>query len=260
LSGLRGGFTRPEKLDGSSAEIAVWTVDLDQRPHVVAELSETLTDDEMERACRLRHKSDRSRFIVARAALRQILGRELEQPPSALRFAVQEHGKPYLPDNDDLHFNVSHAYGLCLIAVSGGVPVGLDIERVAPLEGLETLAREILAPAEIAELWASSDPLRLFYSCWTRKEAYVKALGAGWALAVPKIEITLAGRARFLNLPGDDAASWSLIDLEPAPGYVGALAIRHVGASLRQREWKPTGSLIDESRLLAPETAFPSQA
>lgn len=214
----------------------------------------------METACRLRVEKDRAQFIVARAALRQILGRELQRSPSSLRFAAHEHGKPYLPADGDLQFNVSHSYGLCLIAVAGHVPVGVDLERVAGLEGLETLAREVLSPAEIEALRSSSDPLRLFYSCWTRKEAYVKALGGGWAIAVPKIETSLAGRPRFLRLPDDHIASWSLIDFEPAPGYVASLAVRQAGASLCQREWKLTGTSDDESRLSAPETSFPSQA
>jgi 4'-phosphopantetheinyl transferase len=230
-------------------DVTVWAVDLDQRPHVIELLSETLTDEEMERACRLRHETDRARYIAARAALRQVIGRELEQSPSSLRFAVHDQGKPYLLGHDDLGFNVSHSYGLCLIALTDGSDVGVDVERVAPLEGLETLAREIMAPAEIAALRIASDPLQLFYSCWTRKEAYVKARGEAWAISVPEIELGLAGRARFLRLPGDDPARWSLIDLQPAPGYIGALAVRRPGASMRLREWK-----------LAPDMAAASQA
>jgi 4'-phosphopantetheinyl transferase len=261
LIGLRGRIhPKPARIAGRSREISVWTVDLDQRPHVVADLSEILSDDEMETACRLRVEKDRTQFIVARAALRQILGRELQHAPASLRFAAHEHGKPYLPEHGDLQFNVSHSYGLCLIAVAGHVPVGVDLERVAGLEGLETLAREVLSPAEIEALRSSSDPLRLFYSCWTRKEAYVKALGGGWAIAVPKIETSLAGRPRFLRLPGDHTGSWSLIDFEPAPGYVAALAVHQTGASLRQREWKLTGIPDDQSCVSAPETSFPSQA
>jgi 4'-phosphopantetheinyl transferase len=253
LKGPEGDFISSSAgIDAAAPEVAVWAVHLDQRPHVVAALAEALTDDELERACRLRQETDRSRCIVARAALRQILGHELEQPSSSLRFANRDQGKPYLLGNVALQFNVSHSYGLCLIAVTDGIPVGVDVERIAPLDDLPTLADEILAPAEIAVLGACNDPLRLFYSCWTRKEAYVKARGDAWAVAAPDIELDLAGGASFLRLPADDPVYWSLVDLQPAPGYIGALAVRWPGVSMSLREWRLDGSF--------PETEFSGHA
>ena len=69
-----------------------------------------------------------------------------------------------------------------------------------------------------------------FFQCWTRKEAYVKAIGEGLAVPLDRFQVTLLPGvpAKFVKLASDKeiAADWTLDHLELAPGYLGALAYR----------------------------------
>ncbi|MEP7068204.1 MAG: 4'-phosphopantetheinyl transferase superfamily protein [Usitatibacter sp.] len=113
-------------------------------------------------------------------------GRDLR--PGALRRSPL--GKPFL-DGEALSFSVSRSGGATVVAVSRGV-VGVDLERVAPLADLDALAACCLAQAE-AENLAALPPdarTRFFYKCWTRKEAFLKALGVGLAVEPRGIDTT----------------------------------------------------------------------
>lgn len=227
LAGFRTILGTPVAPLAARPEIVIWSINLDQPERVVSDLADILSADEIGAACRLRDDADRIRWISARGALRRILAAELGRDPADLQFAAGSGGKPHLAHDCSLRFNVAHACGLALIAVARDLDVGIDVERIAPLEDLAGTADDIVSPHEAAELRASHDPLAAFYQLWTRKEAYAKAIGGSWDLPVREVEVTVTGRPRFRRLPGDDASAWSLVALDPGPGYVGALAVRH---------------------------------
>jgi len=84
-----------------------------------------------------------------------------------------------------------------------------------------------------------------FFSCWTKKEAYVKACGKGLAIPLNSFSVPLTTDPLpapvDLYVPSKDvfpAKRWSLYTLRPAPGYAGALAIEGTGWRLRQWQWK----------------------
>jgi 4'-phosphopantetheinyl transferase len=68
-----------------------------------------------------------------------------------------------------------------------------------------------------------------FFNCWTRKEAYLKAVGEGLAAPLDSFDVTLAPGEppRMLTLEGDAAraARWTFQHFRPADQYIGALAI-----------------------------------
>ena len=70
---------------------------------------------------------------------------------------------------------------------------------------------------------------KAFFNCWTRKEAYIKAIGKGLTLPLDQFDVSLAPgeSASLLNAEGapEEASRWSLKALTPAPGYVAALAV-----------------------------------
>lgn len=194
-------------------EVHVWQTELDLGHHELGDLDAYLSTEERDRADRYRHERDRVRYIAARGWLRYLLGSYVGGNPRALVFVQDEHGKPRLGGviGEWLRFNVSHSEGTAVYAVSRGREVGVDVERVrgdVPVEVVRRFFSETEQDA-LAALPAGLQ-LRGFFECWTRKEAYLKALGVG-----------LSGLARS----DADAANWSLHSVDAGPGFAAALAV-----------------------------------
>jgi medium-chain acyl-[acyl-carrier-protein] hydrolase len=226
--------------------VHVWRVRLDQPEKCRSELRRLLSADEEVRARRFHFRRDRDRFVVCRGALRTLLGRYLAHDPRRLRFAYGAHGKPALAAGGAagrLSFNVAHSDGLALVAVTRGREVGVDLERVRPGLAAEEIAARYFSPREFEALRALPRSLRpeAFFHCWTRKEAYLKATGAGVARALDRFDVTLRpGDPAALLENRDDPAEarrWSLRELVPGPGFVGALAVEGRPGRLWCGDW-----------------------
>jgi medium-chain acyl-[acyl-carrier-protein] hydrolase len=212
-----------------AGDVHVWRVSLDQPEECRSELRELLSADEKERARRFYFPRDRDRFVVGRGTLRALLGRYLSHKPRRLHFTYGAHGKPALAGR--LRFNVAHSEGLALVAVARDREVGVDLERVRPEVATQEIARRYFSALENQALQALPRPLRAlgFFQCWTRKEAYVKATGAGLALALDRFDVSLQPGQPAALLANRDAPAevwrWTLRQLSPGPGFVGTLAV-----------------------------------
>lgn len=185
-----------------------------------------LAEREREKAGRFRFADHRRRYCISHGALRVVLGGYLAADPAALRFASGARGKPVLDGGHRLEFNLTHSAQLAMVAVARHA-VGIDCEKVRHLERLLDIAQRQFSAAEYAALQSlpERDQLAAFYRCWTRKEAYVKALGLGLS-ALDVFDVDLGERARLVALrDGNDIATWALADVSPAAEYVAALAI-----------------------------------
>jgi 4'-phosphopantetheinyl transferase len=219
-----------------SRDVHVWCVGLDQPPPRVASLFELLSADERVRAQRFYFAHDEQGFIVARAVLRLLLGRYLHTSPRAVELAYGEHGKPYVT-TEPLRFNLAHSQELALYAFARHRELGIDVEYIRPLEDYEQIAERFFSASETEALQALAPPERLeaFFRCWTRKEAFIKALGVGMRHPLHAFSVSLepgdqTERLTLLPTP-DQADRWTLRALSPAPGYVAAL----VG---ERRDWR----------------------
>ncbi len=168
-----------------------------------------LDEAEQARALRYRVASVQRRFIVTRAALRRLLARLCESYPAALRFEYNERGKPHLRDCPTLHFSLSHTAGLVLCATAAR-PLGVDVEAVREI-AIEQIAPFVFTEAEQARMEGAQR--EQFFILWVRKEAYLKALGEGFAASPHRITTTPAP-------PG-----WWIADFVPAEGYRAAVAL-----------------------------------
>jgi 4'-phosphopantetheinyl transferase len=214
-------------------EIHIWRASLDRPLAFQESLLKVLSEDERERALRYTCLPTRSRFVVGRGLLRTILARYLNSTAGQVRFRVCPQGKPILDEQHPrMHFNVSHSHNLVLIAVTHRGEVGIDVERVRPFANDLNLAERYFSPRECRMLRLLSPERRTeaFFHAWTRKEACLKALGVGLSYGLDRVEVTIRPEdpVRLLRLDGEEkqAAPWSLLALAPAPGYVGALAIK----------------------------------
>ena len=212
-------------------DVAVWRVDLDAFVASTPILWPTLSPAEHERAARFRSERDRGRFVVRRAALRSILGLLLRRPPADVTLAKAASGKPFVPGERAVRFNVTDSASLALIAVAPEHDVGVDLERLDRSHGAEEVARHFFAAAEVAELERLPPAIRwrAFLHCWTRKEAYVKARGQGLSLGLDTFDVSLAlgGPPEPVRTTAEPDADerWSVYGFTPAADYAAALAV-----------------------------------
>lgn len=232
-------------------EVHVWRVALDRSDESVSPFQAVLARDERRRAERFHFARDRRRFSVTRGALRMLLARYLGGDPTDVDFEYGAHGKPRLAGDPSLRFNVSHSHELALLAFTHGAELGIDVERERRLEDLEEIAERFFSPRETTALRGLQPAQRpgAFFRCWTRKEAWIKATGDGLAQALHTFDVSLApGETPRLEVvsgrPGE-AERWWMADLEPAPGYAGALAIRGRPSRLVQWDWDELGEEAD---------------
>jgi len=234
----------PEAVGGTSEAVDVWCACLDLTPEALGELERTLSAEERARAARFLLARDRCRFLAARGLLRQILAAYLDAPPEALRFRYSSKGKPALEKPQaPIEFSLSHSHGLALYAVAWARPVGVDVERIRADIGLMEIARRFFAPREAEALGRlpADERLHAFFHCWTRKEALLKAWGEGLPFGLNRLSVSISPKeAAVLETPFDpgEAARWRLHPLEPAPNFVGALAVRGEPAAIRCYRWR----------------------
>ncbi|MSU58568.1 MAG: 4'-phosphopantetheinyl transferase superfamily protein [Pedosphaera sp.] len=227
----------------ADGEIHVWVFGLDAPPEKISALAATLSADERERAGQYRFGQLRERFTVGRGRLRAVLGGYLARAPADLEFGYTARGKPTLKD-EGIHFNLAHSDDLALLAVTRVAPVGVDLERIRRMPDAVAIAKRFFARREVAALAdlpaAAQD--EGFFNLWTRKEAWLKATGDGITASLAKVEFTFrpGERARVVAIDGDAgaAAGWSLFTLQPAAGFVGALAIHATEVEVTQRKLK----------------------
>ncbi|MDR3580451.1 MAG: 4'-phosphopantetheinyl transferase superfamily protein [Oryzomonas sp.] len=225
----------PRPLDG---EIHLYCLTLPQETSELTRFEHLLSKNEADRAGRLKSAQTRNRFIAGRGMLRDILGGYLGIDPADVTLATGEHGKPFLADGAaDLRFNLSHADEMMVLAVSTGVEVGVDIERIDPGKAIHDMARLAFSRQEQEELLAlpASRQVEAFYRFWVCKEACLKACGRGFSLpggsfSVPLL--TAASTISTFNSHPSTECNWRVMDMDVPLNYCAALAFEIRSAAL----------------------------
>ncbi len=185
-----------------------------------------LSADEHDRARRFAFERDRKRWAAARVALRVLLGRHTSSPPHTLQFVVDGPGKPRLLDGACV-FNLSHSEDRAALVVAAAGNVGIDIEVLRSVPDQKALAQRLFTPAEQQELLRA--PVRtqdgLFLTCWTRKEACLKAVGSGLQVEPASFEPGSDPAYRTLQLrSAGRMVSVEVQTLATGPGFVCSVA------------------------------------
>ena len=219
----------------SGSEVHIWAMPLDGNGLYEHAFRGLLSPGEAAQADRFRLQPSRSRYIAARGGLRVLLGRYLNCDPTVLEFAYGPRGKPSLGSawsESGLRFNVSHSGSCALYAFTVGRNIGVDLEHTdRRLGDRGRIAGRFFAPGEYRAYCAVQPEQRrgAFFNCWTRKEAFTKALGEGLSYPLGGFEVTLlpGEEARLVRVDAEPGAEgrWSLCHLCPAEGYVGAAAV-----------------------------------
>lgn len=225
-------------------EIHIWTACLPPNP--TPEFENILSQAERDSAHRMLTKH-RLAYVFAHAVLRDILSRYLSRPPGQIRFDQDSFGKPFLVGGDarvPLQFNMSHSGKVVLVSLACERHIGVDVEEVRPLDDLTSIAESNFTRQECAFVLrhAPEDRGRAFYRCWTRKEAYVKAVGKGLSIPLKSFDVSNSVAQCEQRLPRkadtDEVESWWLVDVEVPAGYLAAVAVEKGFDRLVYAEWR----------------------
>ena len=231
-------------------EVHVWRASLNVLGMDRRALQRTLSVDELQRAQRFKFRVGRDRFITGRGLLRVILGKYLRLDPRQVPLSYGSHGKLLLDTrgtSPTLFFNLSHSGGLALFSVSQGRANGVDLEYIPKNIDCFEIGDRVLSPREIKVLRSLPQPDQraAFISCWTRKEAYLKATGEGLSVDMDQFEVMGSRGKPILHFRTGDglvnASRWTLQDLPIEQGYSAALCVEGHGWRLRCWDWLDAG-------------------
>lgn len=223
-------------------QVDVWRTTLDLPWVQVEGLARLLSDDEQERARKLRFERDRKHFIVARGILRRLLGCYVADRPKELQFTYGLQGKPALRRSrgqTSLRFNLTHSAGVALYAFARRWEVGVDIERLRPIPEADLIARHFLASTQgpVPNGLSEDERQRAFFRDWTRTEALLKAQTTGLSASVSQ----WPSARKMTSPPAEngrtDCDQWSVKDLPLGSDFAAALAVAARDWQLALWDW-----------------------
>lgn len=231
----------PCRLDANPNEIHIWRVDATESN--AALLQSSLTEEEQAHAGCFRLPASRNEFIVGRGFMRAVAGCYLGLAPEYIQFRLGHHGKPELANDAyraKCRFNLSHSRGLILAAFTVGHEVGIDVEFLDPAICFGEIADMVFSRLE--NKWLSELPYRQrrlsYFRCWTRKEAFLKALGKGLSDRIRTIEILPAAEAFVARIDGVPVEEhWMIKDLDVGDIFVAAVAVANRSCRFRLWDW-----------------------
>ena len=222
----------------NTPDVEIVSVRLDAPAEVSAALWWLLSRDERQRADRFRYAVHRQRYIVARASLRRLLAERLHIAPWAVELVEAGYGKPRLApvhNSAGLEFNLSHSEVLAVYAFTSGRVVGVDVELIRQIADADNLAKCFFSSNETAALrvFPPDRHSLAFLACWTRKEAFIKALGLGLSCPLDAFDVTIdpdaPARITRIDERIGDVANWRMQAFTPYPSYIAAVAYRADG-------------------------------
>ena len=214
--------------DLSSDTIDIWLTPLNDPAIDLDNRLTLLNADERKRADRLKVEKKRRQFIIGRAFLRTTIANYLNLAPEEINFTYGPDGKPAI-ENNCVSFNASHSGEWYLLAISKDRILGIDIERERSNLDYIKIAERFFSPEERLELAAipSEEQQLAFFRGWTRKEAYLKALGSGLRFPLDQFVTSLGTTPSLLanhRLDGE-VARWQMMEVDVPEGYQGAMVV-----------------------------------
>lgn len=225
-------------------QMHVWQGHLDIGPEEQKKYMGVLSKDEKEKASKFRFSKDRIAYIASRGMLRVLSGHYLNCPPEDIIFEYEAHGKPGYAHKTSLKFNVSHSGNMVIIGFLFDQVMGIDIEIIKDDFDVLDIGRNFFSKKEIAALNAIPKAMQhiAFYRCWTRKEAFIKAMGDGLSFPLDLFALSIDSdtTTSLLETSWDpkEKDQWELYSYIPADQYRAAIAIRGKINSLMINQWK----------------------
>ncbi len=229
----------PVTLTLKPGEIHIWHAQMSAHFEEILSFTQVLAPDEQMRAARFKFPIHQQRYVIARGILRQLLARYLKCPPQEIDFHYTQYGKPLLASpisNPRLYFNISHSENIALYAFSLTADLGVDIENIRADIEAENIAERFFATEEVQMLkhLTAEQKIAAFFAIWTKKEAFIKAIGQGLTFSLQDFVVNLAHDSKSLvSISKGHAQDWSLLTLVPEPGYIAAIAVKTIIENLK---------------------------
>jgi 4'-phosphopantetheinyl transferase len=227
-------------------EVHVWIASLDRRQSELSFFESILAEDEINRADRFHFHKDRDRFVAARGLLRMVLSCYVGVPPGEILFTYGAHGKPRLSQQHSrmgIQFNLAHSDGKAIYAITLNREVGVDIESIKYEIPFKDIAEHFFSGAELTALRDLPQEMQriAFYKCWTRKEAFIKALGDGLSCPLADFDVSVmpGEPAKLLNVrwAPEEASRWFMKDIDAVPGFSAALVFSGSHCRMHVSQW-----------------------
>jgi 4'-phosphopantetheinyl transferase len=177
-----------------------------------SEAESHLSQEEITKSNQFRFAKDRRRYIYFHSVFRIILSEYCCMRPKDLKFSYNEFRKPSL-EIKDFYFSFAHSNDLAICALASGYSVGVDIELLQEKIDVNSIANLFFSEEEKRILASTQNKNKFvdFYSMWTGKEAYGKAIGCGIIFPLNKITIPVS-YSEFMrdSIKGLDENNWAL--------------------------------------------------
>ncbi|HSS65655.1 MAG TPA: 4'-phosphopantetheinyl transferase superfamily protein [Gammaproteobacteria bacterium] len=232
----------PADLRLSSGHVDVWRISTALNEERAANFGSVLSPDQQARAKRMRVRDKRRQYIIAQGLTRILIGKVVDADPESLEFSRGPKGKPYLGGrfaDAGIQFNMTHTSNMALIALTLKREIGIDIERIRHNLQWEKLVRRYFSPLEHYHYSKLPESVRLraFFTCWTRKEAVLKAIGTGLGGGLGSFDVSVDPDAPPALLgdrwQGRFHGDWTITQLDPGEGYVATLVTERDGFEVR---------------------------
>lgn len=212
-------------------EVHLWYLNVEDHKNRLAVYEELLDNEEKEKAYRYKFDKDRNCSIIARGVLRTLLGSYSNELPERITFSFGPFGKPEVYNNSGIQFNISHSRDAIVLGFIKNDAIGVDVEFMDEKIDALQIAKHFFSNEERVALSAVSEDERVeaFYNCWTRKEAFIKALGDGLSFPLDQfvVSLTPALKAELLKTKWDqmEKEKWALHSFNPEKKYVSAFTV-----------------------------------
>ena len=227
-------------LDTGQVHVFYTRADQISDPCLLKQYRACLSPAEIRKADRYLKQSDRHLSLVSRALVRYLIAGAILQDPKSIPFSANEHGKPFLVESPDIHFNLSHSHGAAVCALCRGAAVGVDVEDMGRRSDLSIANRFFSsAEAELVSKASGDEKRKLFFDIWTLKEAYIKAVGKGLTIPLNSFSFNANESEKQITFrdTGQTDSMWQFFQWLPEPGKIVAAAVRSASPIVFKPFW-----------------------
>jgi len=210
-------------------EIHLWLCEINGLKDCSNTFEKSLSIDELEKANKFVFGKDKLSYIISRGTLRKILSKYLNVSPKLIQFGYNQYGKPFIhfPEKGRLKFNLSHSNEYCLIAINKEMETGVDIEWINKDLEPNDIAHNYFSAQELSNFKSidKGNQLEAFYKIWTRKEAFIKAIGKGLSIPLDSFDVTIDDfKPKIKRIDGEkNISKYQLQNLKISNNYCAAL-------------------------------------
>lgn len=231
--------SKPPVLSGE--DVHIWRIGLCDLADASPRLNELLSEDERKRASKYHFEKDCRSFVIRRAVLRIILGLYSGEKAEDLQFTYNNFDKPELKAKLPIRFNATSSEDLGIVAIALDARIGIDVEFIDDAFPKLELAERYFSADEVRALRYLQPELQTaaFFDCWTKKEAYVKAIGEGMSHPLPELAISSDKQGQFsVNAISDGTADWCVTSFKPQQNYIASIAYEGGRRAVSHFSWQ----------------------